>query len=337
MPNYFQNAFAIDSKIVRVREIENGIFQARYRRDGYNIEVASKNYEILKRKFLEKLELGPTNGQKSSKYPKFSDYGEGWLKIKKMTTKESTYKEYERVFRADLSKKFGNFRVNEITRQMIQDYLFEFIAQEKYRTADKLKLQLNCIFDMVSEDFGINSPMKKVVIPHHEKKAGVPLNFEEEKQLVEYCLNNLDKEESHAYLTLLYFGLRKSELKSLQVIDIKWLQCETSKEKLGKNIVLRKIPFTETALKVIPHIDFEKAKNVELTALLRNFKKIFPNHHPHELRHTFVSRCKECGVQSEVVSIWAGHSLSGTITSTVYTHYSDEFMQKQAKIVNYTY
>lgn len=60
-------------------------------------------------------------------------------------------------------------------------------------------------------------------------------------------------------------------------------------------------------------------------------KRLFPEHHSHELRHTFISRCKE----SEVVSLWAGHSLSGTITTTVYTHYSEEFMLKEAEKVDY--
>ena len=86
---------------------------------------------------------------------------------------------------------------------------------------------------------------------------------------------------------------------------------------------------------VIPYIDFEKAKNANLNTVATRMKRLFPDHHPHELRHTFITRCKECGVQSEVVSIWAGHSLSGTITTTVYTHYSDEFQLKEAEKVNY--
>lgn len=113
------------------------------------------------------------------------------------------------------------------------------------------------------------------------------------------------------------------------------MQCETSKERLGQNVVLRKIPFTPMAKKLIDCIDFEKAKNTNLNTLSTRMKRLFPNHHPHELRHTFISRCKECGVESEVVSIWAGHSLSGTITSTVYTHYSDEFQLKEAEKVDY--
>lgn len=71
-------------------------------------------------------------------------------------------------------------------------------------------------------------------------------------------------EGTDALLVLLFFGLRKSELKSLRIIDNKWLECETSKERLGQNVVLRKIPFTPAAKKVIPYIDFEKAKKRQL-------------------------------------------------------------------------
>lgn len=46
-------------------------------------------------------------------------------------------------------------------------------------------------------------------------------------------------------------------------------------------------------------------------------------------------RSKESGVSAELVSIWAGHSLSGTITTTVYTHYSEEFQLKEAEKVDY--
>lgn len=104
---------------------------------------------------------------------------------------------------------------------------------------------------------------------------------------------------------------------------------------MGKNVVKRKIPFTPMMKKVLRYIDFERAKNANVNTLQTTLKRLFPTHHPHELRHTFVSRCKESGVLGEVVSIWAGHSLSGTITTTVYTHYSEEFHLKEAEKVDY--
>ena len=83
---------------------------------------------------------------------------------------------------------------------------------------------LNCIFDMAAEDFGIVSPMKKVVLPNYQTKKGTALTKDEETWLVNYCRTHKNVEGSDALLVLLYFGLRKSELKSIQIIDGQWLQ-----------------------------------------------------------------------------------------------------------------
>ncbi len=251
------------------------------------------------------------------------------------TTKPSTYREYERSFRVDLEPVFGNRLLADITRNELQNYLFGIVGENKHRKAEKLALMLNCIFDMAAEDFSIPSPMKKVVLPGYQVRRGQALTADEEERLVKYCKTHKEVEGTDALLVLLFFGLRKSELASIEIIDGKWLQCETSKERLGQNVALRKIPFTPQVKKVLPFIDFERAKNTNLNTISTRMKRLLPERHPHELRHTFISRCKECGVASEVVSIWAGHSLSGTITSTVYTHYSDEFQLKEAEKVIY--
>ena len=201
--------------------------------------------------------------------------------------------------------------------------------------AHKLFLIHRCIFDMIADDYNISSPMKKVVVPNYQSKSGTAFTYEEEKKLVNHCLANLKKDTSHAFLVLLYAGLRRSELASLKIIVGTWLECETSKERMGKNVVKRIIPITPMMRQVLPYIDFEKAKHVNLSTLQTTMKRLFPDQHSHELRHTFISRCKESGVSGEVVSIWAGHSLTGTITTTVYTHYSDEFHLKEAQKVNY--
>ena len=70
-------------------------------------------------------------------------------------------------------------------------------------------------------------------------------------------------------------------------------------------------------------------------ALTQAMKRLMPAHHLHELRHTFITRCQECGVAREVVSVWAGHAADNTMTSNVYTHFSREFMLKEAKKVAY--
>ena len=191
MPSTYKNIFACNDKIITYR-FHNGVYEARYRRDGFHIEVSSKQIETMKSKFIQAL-YEYSNGTKQRKKtarPKrrsahtvtFAEYGEEWLKIKEQTTKASTFKEYSRLFERDLKPTFGANRLDEITRAMLQEYLFSFIYEGKHRTAKKLKLQLSCIFDMASEDFGLPSPVKKIVLPYHESKKGSAFTKEEERK-----------------------------------------------------------------------------------------------------------------------------------------------------------
>ena len=346
MPEHIRKIFIANNYIVNYRITSNGYFEARVRRKGMYIEASGRDFETMRSRFLQRLtafyERPPVQPTEEPPAPVptaktvlFGEYGKEWLKIKEQTTKPSTFKEYERSFRVDLEPTFGNKPLADITRNNLQTYLFGIVDENKHRKAEKLALMLNCIFDMAAEDYNIPSPMKKVVLPAYQTRRGQALTKDEEARLVNYCKTHKNVEGTDALLVLLYFGLRKSELKSIEIIDNQWLQCETSKERLGQNVVLRKIPFTPMVKKVLPCIDFEKAKSTNLNTISTRMKRLLPNHHPHELRHTFISRCKEAGVASEVVSIWAGHSLSGTITSTVYTHYSEEFQLKEAEKVVY--
>ena len=333
MPTSLTKVFAVNDMVVHYRLRDRGVYEARYHRGGIHIEVSSKDLTVLKKKFIEK--LNSYNESQNSNGKTFKEYADEWLNIKRVTTKESTYKEYVRMLERDVLPVFGSKKATEIDRNALQSFLLTYVDKGVLRTAHKLFLLLRCIFEMIAEDYGISSPMRKVVVPNYESKSGTAFTYEEEKKLVNHCLANLNKDASHAFLVLLYTGLRRSELASLNVIDGVWLECETSKERMGRNVVKRKVPFTPMMKRVLPYIDFEKAKRANLNTLQTTMKRIFPEHHSHELRHTFISRCKESGVPGELASIWAGHSLTGTITTTVYSHYSEDFQLKEAEKVDY--
>ena len=194
------------------------------------IEASGRDFETMRKRFMDRLATfyaQPTvtaepaiSSTPTANTVLFGDYGREWLKIKEQTTKPSTFKEYERSFRVDLEPTFGNKPLADITRNDLQNYLFGIVGE-------------HCIFDMAAEDYNIPSPMKKVVLPAHQTKKGEALTKDEESRLVNYCKSHKDVEGTDALLVLLYFGLRKSELASIEIIDGKWLQCETSKERLG--------------------------------------------------------------------------------------------------------
>ena len=350
MPEKYRKIFACEDRIIPYR-FHKGVYEAHYRRDGFKVFACAKDFKQMREKFTAKL-LEQMNGEMpvpaspKRKEPavsvhsnaRFADYLHEWLEIKRKTCKKSTCKEYERLCSVNLLPAFGELTITNITRQALQQYLFQFIDEGKHRTAEKLHQILCCIFDLACEDLHILSPMKKIVLPYHEPKNGSALTKEEEKTLVDFCIEHKDNEASSALLVLLYFGLRRSELKTISV-ENEMLTCITSKTKMGRSEVKRSIPFTPVFKRVLPYVDFEKAKHTNVNTIYTTFKRLLPNHHTHELRYNFITRAKEAGCNLEAVMLWAGHSFDKDVKSSAvdrgYTDYSQEYLVQEAQKINY--
>lgn len=337
LPKKIKKLFT-SGRFASVRRKPNGTYEIRCQINGYHISAASKNLEVAKSKFIRRLSEIDKAPEKK-RIPFFKECAAEWLQIKVRTVKPSTYAEYERIVNKDLIPQFSNCLINDISRQKVQDYLFQFIDTGRLKTAGKIYLILKCIFDLACDDFNFVSPMKKIVLPYYEPKKGHCLTPEEEKTLTDYCIAGKDRRVTSALLVLLFFGLRKSELQTIKVFDDS-IEVVTSKTLLGRNNVLRRIPFTSEVKKFLQNIDFNAAKTVNLNTLSNVFKKILPNHHPHELRYTFVTRCKECGVNPEIVMLWDGHeedkSVKASKVDRGYTDFSWAFQLKEAEKVNYS-
>lgn len=300
MPEKHRKIFACENRIIPYR-FHKGVYEAHYRRDGFKVFACAKDFNQMRKKFAEKL-LAQMKGEmpvviiekaKPYRAALFRDYLNEWLEIKRKTCKPSTCKEYERLCSYNLIPAFGEKRLDELTRPVLQKYLFDLVEEGKHRTAEKLQQILCCVFDLAVEDLNIVSPMKKIVLPYHEAKKGSALTKEEERQLVDWCIAHKDNEAASALLVLLYFGLRRSELITLEV-ENEMLSCTTSKERMGRNEVKRSIPFTPVFKRVLPYVDFEKAKNTNVNTIYTTFKRLFPKRHTHELRYNFITRAKEC-------------------------------------------
>ena len=349
MPEKYRRIFACEDRIIPYR-FHKGVYEAHYRRDGFKVFACAKDFKEMCEKFTAKL-LEQMNGKRPLPMPskgkeaapghsdaRFADYLREWLEIKRKTCKESTVKEYERLSSVNLLPVFGDKAITDISRQELQSYLFRFIDEGKHRTAEKLHQVLCCIFDLACEDLHILSPMKKIVLPYYEPKKGSALTKEEEKTLVEWCIEHRDNEASSALLVLLYFGLRRSELKTISVED-EMLTCTTSKTKMGRSEIKRSIPFSPVFRRVLQYVDFEKAKHTNVNTIYTTFKRLFPHRHTHELRYNFITRAKEAGCNIEAVMLWAGHSFDRDVKSSAvdrgYTDYSKEYLVQEAQKIDY--
>ena len=130
------------------------------------------------------------------------------------------------------------------------------------------------------------------------------------------------------------------ELKTAEY-DGQYITCISEKTRTGRKEVVRKIPVSPMLKRILHMIDFEKAKNTNRDVARDTIKRIFPDRHTHELRYTFITRAKECGVNPEVVMLWVGHEHDQDVrTSKVdrgYTTYSEEYLRSEILKIDYEY
>lgn len=72
----------------------------------------------------------------------------------------------------------------------------------------------------------------------------------------------------------------------------------------------------------------EKVFDFSPNYISQAFKKICPAHHLHDLRHTYITRCAECGISISVCQQVVGHS-TPQMTMNVYTHVFDDFKRRE--------
>ncbi len=337
MPERYQKIFIIDDKMVSFR-FHNGSYHARYRRKGYNIEVCAKSFELMKNKFIDRLNKIERE-RALNQFPTFGEFLNDWLATKKRTVKETTYKSYVGLCEYNLLPRFGEKTLNEITRKDVQDFVFELTDAGKNRTAHKTVQLMTAMFNVAMEDYpNLRSPMTKIVLTHYEAKKGSALSKAEEKKLIDYCKANPSYQGNSAILVLLYTGMRVGELASLRK-EGEYIYCESEKIRLGRKQVIRKIPISPMLKRVLPMIDFDVAKTTKKSTIRDALKRVFPDRHVHEFRYTFITRTKECGVNPEVVMLCAGHETDrDDKTSKVdrgYTTYSEEYLLGEAHKIEY--
>lgn len=165
-------------------------------------------------------------------------------------------------------------------------------------------------------------------------------------------INKLHKLDNSCYtqiiLILLYSGMRVNELLLMkrECCDLNSNTLSITKAKNKSSI--RKIPIHD---KILPYIKNFYDKNGKLlitndngfSVPYNNFasrqfrsimKKINAEHRIHDTRHTFISRAKECSLDTLYVKKIVGHSMKD-ITSKVYTHVDITKLQSEINKLYY--
>lgn len=301
---------------------------------GKTVETAAKNFV---NSLLSKIPTESTEVQKGAgKNILLNEFAATWFEtVKKPTVKPITYQSFIALANVHIYPYFNNKKIRDITAMQIQPLFTSLTVAGKTKAAVTLRMLLSQIFRAaIGERIITLNPMDGVAVLKHHAKKGVALTYEEERAF----LIALGKSKYLLTFTLMLFcGMRRDELKSAERSEY-FITVKDGKKRLDEPESRRKIPITPMLRKYLLNVseeEFAQAISYSNDLLSREFKKFCPKHHLHELRHTFITRCQECGVSREVVSVWAGHASDNSMTSNVYTHFSEEFFISEANKIDY--
>ncbi len=169
----------------------------------------------------------------------------------------------------------------------------------------------------------------------YPKKRSKALTLTEQRAFIERLEGSRYK---WVMLFYLHTGVRRTEALTLEwsdvdeedgVILIKGTKTEDSR---------RYIVLTEALKGILAGQREQNAKEKQEGARVfpycaetvsRTFAKLCAGHHLHELRHTYITRCCESGINVNVCQQLVGHA-TADMTINVYTHVLDDFKKKEA-------
>lgn len=253
--------------------------------------------------------------------------------FKQPTLKANSARNIEQMIRLHTPKELKEKRVSELTIFDIDKALSKIPVSRTYvyvRQVWHSALVKACRYGLLTQN-----PVEFCERVKYKKKKGKALTYEEQRELI----NRLEKSR-YKWLILFYMytGTRRTEATALEwqdinererLIQIKGTKTETS----ARNILL-----TDDVEKILKgQREQNEARGIKGKRVFpfspqqasRHFKELCPNHHLHELRHTFITRCAESGVNVNVCQQLVGHA-SADMTINVYTHVMDEFKRKEA-------
>ena len=276
-----------------------------------------------------------------------------WLYINRQRLKTSTAQRYEGLWANHIEQALGSRTVISCTTISLHEYAMDLRSKGlSAGSANSILTFLHSCFKYGHRQYRL--PMPDFIYFPQEKKEMRVLSRDEQQCLVTFLLEDMDIYKFGVLLAL-YTGLRVGELCALQWNDIKdeILTVRKTMQRLkgrrnGKTELHIDAPKTRSSLRsipipsvIIPYLrvfevnrapdEFVLGSPGRPVAEPRVIQYKFDGYMkelriegatPHTLRHTFATRCVECGMDAKTLSCILGHS-SVTTTLNRYVHISD--------------
>lgn len=336
MPTKFRKLFRLGGVVVRgykrvsctrgKKVIYN--YELRCRSNGYDVYSSSNDFDEAKQKFLKNLKVA----EKLVNLPKvptnFHDFTMYYFEnFRKKKVAKSTYEGDLNRYKNNLLAPLGTMQISKITPIQCQQVIEKILSEGKEKSAQDVYSLLNGIFKMaIAHGIIERNPLAIVMPVTHEREHGKALSKEEEKFLLEQTART---PYQLMFAVALYTGLRPNEYATAR-IEGNFIVAVNSKRKTKKT-EYKKIPITPM---LRPYLSGVTELKFYIAEVIRDkFKSILSEHKLYDLRTTFYTRCKECGIADVAIMAFVGHSLGKL--GNAYTDLSDDFLLKEGNKFKY--
>lgn len=260
----------------------------------------------------------------------YSDFLNFWFETyKKPYLKKSSLNSILRTIKNDISITIKNMRLCDLKVVEIDKCLamIDLSRSRKYA----YYVYHNSLLKAFNLDLLKSNIAEKIEKIKHKPKKSMPLTIEEQDKFLKKIKGTTYE---NAFKFLLYSGLRRNELINLEFKDFhlkdKYILVRGTKNEYSNRV----IPLTELLLDIYLSqkaiVKGERVFPYHSDTLTHHFKKYCRNHHLHELRHTFITRCAESNLNINVVSRIVGHSNIST-TIDIYTRVNPNILISEIK------
>ncbi len=123
-------------------------------------------------------------------------------------------------------------------------------------------------------------------------------------------------------------GINRGQHRS-KPIEVEW---EKGQKAYPENIT-RTVPIFPALYQIRDRIEREDWR-YRPASVSDNLSRVWTECTVKDLRHTFITKARQSGVENELVNLWTGHLPEKNVTANVYTHFSIEFQKAQAQKVS---
>ena len=324
--------------------------------------VYSRTYSDTKRK----LDIAKT-GNSSIRQSTVNTFGEllcYWLEFNNSKNKQTTQNKYEFLIEKHIKPELGNVKLNKISSAMINKFIDNKTKNLSNSYVRTMAIIMKSALELGVKEHFVFMPNLDIHLPKQNKNELQILSVSEQNLLEQYILNNLDFTTLGMYISL-YTGLRIGEVCALRWSDIDFenriikvkstvIRIKSANGKSYDDIGTAK---TAASIRDIPifnklFIPLLKMKRISNSPFVISTKMDFVNkrtfeyrYHKvlknagikdinyHVLRHSFATRCIECGVDVKSLSEFMGHS-NVSITLNTYVHSSMDLKKIQIEKLN---